>query len=90
MREIMINRIYWMMYDGWFSEEDKYKQVFNSSRWCCVGEFLYRTIGEDPDTKHGRKVVKQSCLADYNLNNFPDTVFIQLFEMVVRRYSTQM
>jgi hypothetical protein len=87
MRDLMKDRITELL--GPYSE---YEHKFLSMRWKPVGIWLYKLkFGEEfIDTKTQKEFLRTAKLDDFLLSYATHEEILQLFELVIRRYYTQM
>ena len=80
MRELIIARIQFLIADS----------TFSSTRWSPVGSYLYQLSGKDPESKAGRKAVKEFLMKDFDLTVLSDRALMEVFELTLRRFYIQM
>lgn len=87
MRALMMDRIAELL-----GPHTEYEHKFLSARWKSVGAWLYAfKFGEEYlDTRVQKAVLKTAKLDDFLLSYASDEDLMALFELVTRRYFTQM
>ena len=87
MKDLIINRIMILIsrdHSGVVGQQD-----FTSTRWRIIAKQMYLFTGGNPDLHKFQKSLSTFRIFPEDLTQLSDEQLIELYELVVRRFSTQ-